>query len=117
MITFCKSIAFFTSVCLFFYSCDNDESPDFELDCSIMALYRGTFVCHNGENAAAVEFTSDGSYMIFSNFFELVDSTNIEYDDTIYVEFENVDSTLASSGALCGAAIVAPIALLTCSSY
>lgn len=106
------------AITLCFIACNKDEDttiPQLNTECTVKAFYKGTNVCHDGENAAAVEL-EDSGYLILPNFFAEVEMDAIQYDDTLYIEYENVDSTLFGSGALCGSLIVAPIADLTCVS-
>ena len=107
------ALVFFSTICIFFTSCHKENSLQLNSECAEEAFYRGINVCHSGENAAAIELENN-TYLILPNFFELVDIDSIQYDDLLYVEFDNVDSSLYNSGALCGAMIVAPIANLTC---
>lgn len=94
-------------------SCEKDEDPS--TNCSIEVLYKGTAVCNQGDDAAAISFTSaPNEFLILKNFFEFIEEANIELDDAIKIEYENIDSSLVNSGILCGPLIVAPVADLTC---
>ena len=103
------------SICLIscVFSCHEDEVLNSTPDCTIKAFYKGTNVCHNGENAAAIQVEFNDRYLILPNFLELVDEDAISYDDVLYVEYEAVDFDDISP-ALCGALIVAPVTNLTC---
>ena len=84
-------------------------------DCVTAVTYRGTNVCSEEPSAAAVEL-ADSSFLIINNFFDFADSMTIMDGGLVNVSYDAVDSTLFNSGALCGAAIVAPIAEITCFS-
>lgn len=81
--------------------------------CITEVSYRGTNVCSELETAAAVEL-GDSSLLIISNFFDFADSTTIMENQSLFIDYDSIDSTLYNSGALCGVAIVAPVAEITC---
>ena len=90
-------------------SCEDETVPD----CVTAVTYLGTNVCSNEATAAAVQL-GDSSLLIVNNFFDFADSTTIMENDMVNITYDTVDSTLFNSGALCGVAIVAPIAEITC---
>lgn len=114
------SVKYFSLVllsCLLIVSCKvEDEIPVTMLPqvvCITSVTYKGTNVCNQMESAAAVALT-DSSFLIISNFFDFADSTSIVENQSLHIDYTNVDSTLFNSGALCGVAIVAPVAEITC---
>ena len=97
-----------------FSSCAKDDNKN--ENCNIEVYYRGTAVCNQGEDAAAISFEDSnvGDFLILSNFFDFIDEAELELNDTLNIQYENVDSTMFNSGILCGPLIVAPVAELTC---
>lgn len=94
-------------------SCEDEVLVIVATDCVTEVIYRGTNVCSDEATAAAVEL-ADSSFLIVSNFFDFADSTTIMDNQELIINYINVDSTLFNSGALCGVAIVAPVAQITC---
>lgn len=113
-----KSIDFLTVFFLLFLgfvvsSCEKESENT--IACSTEVLYKGTAVCYQGEKAAAIAFVNaPNDYLILTNFFDLIEEENIEFDDSLNINYENIDSSLMGSGILCGPLIVAPVADLTC---
>ncbi len=119
MKAFIKFISFLFLFCLTIISCKVEEVIEDEITplplvvCITQASYRGTNVCSDLETAAAVEL-GDSSLLIISNFFDFADSTTITENQSLFIDYGPVDSTLYNSGVLCGVAIVAPVAEITC---
>jgi hypothetical protein len=112
-----KFISAFVLSCLTIISCKvEDEIPVTPLPqvvCITQVTYYSPNVCSDLPTAAAVSL-ADSSLLIISNFFDFADSTSIVENQSLNMDYTNVDSTLFNFGALCGAAIVAPVAEITC---
>ena len=108
-------------LCFTLMSCRIEDEIPYEDDvislpavvCITEVTYRGTNVCSDLETAAAVEL-ADSSFLIINNFFDFADSSTIIENQSLYIDYGAVDSTLYNSGVLCGVAIVAPITEITC---
>lgn len=95
-------------------ACSDDETGQSNVECINQVHYISTNVCFDGANAAAIKLEDSGFVLIMENFFDFVSPDEVEEGTTLMLSYENVDSSLYNSGALCGPLIVAPIASVTC---
>jgi len=108
-----KTLPIFLLIGILLSSCEDEVVILPVPDCVTTVTYRGTNVCNDEVTAAAVEL-ADSSLLIVSNFFDFADSSTIMIDDLVNIDYGTVDSSLFNSGVLCGVAIVAPVAEISC---
>jgi hypothetical protein len=84
-------LGLFVASCLTSCSTSEDVEAIPNSGCTTKVRYKGTNVCFDGEQAAAVQIVENEEYLILENFFDFYQSGNIGYDEILHIGYEPVD--------------------------